>query len=123
MGYEYIYTVVEYVVFALYLVFIFLSVQIWFLWKDINKDKLELRHFASESFFRKNSIYVFSFSTFLLIRDFEFINEASGIFDMMALISILLFTYSWYSTLKPYANRKTLPREFIPKKEYGMEEI
>lgn len=115
---EYIYTVIEYVIFTLYLVFIFLSVQIWFLWKDINKDKLEFRHFASESFFRKNSIYVFSFSTFLIIRDFEFINEASGIFDMMALISILLFTYSWYSTLKPYANRKTLPQEFIPRKEY-----
>lgn len=113
---EYIYMVIEYVIFTLYLVFIFLSVQIWFLWKDINKDKLEFRHFASESFFRKNSIYVFSFSTFLIIRDFEFINEASGIFDMMALISILLFTYSWYSTLKPYANRKTLPREFIPGK-------
>jgi hypothetical protein len=86
-------------------------------WKDINKDELEFRNFSSESFFRKNSIYVFSFSTFVIIRGIEFINEVSGIIDMMALISILLFTYSWYSTLKPYANRKTLPREFIPKKE------
>lgn len=114
---EYIYVAIEYVIFTLYLVFIFLSVQIWFLWKDINKDELEFRNFASESFFRKNSIYVFSFSTFVIIRGVEFINEASGIFDMMALISILLFTYNWYSTLKPYASRKTLPREFIPKKE------
>ena len=113
---EYIFMVIEYVIFTLYLAFIFLSVQILLLWKDINKDEMEFRHFASESFFRKNSIYVFSFSTFFIIREFEFINEASGIFDMMALISILLFTYSWYSTLKPYANRKTLPREFIPGK-------
>ena len=114
---EYIYGAIEYVICTLYLAFIFLSVQIWFLWKDINKDELEFRNFASESFFRKNSIYVFSFSTFVIIRGIEFINEASGIFDMMALISILLFTYNWYSTLKPYASRKTLPREFIPKNE------
>jgi len=89
----------------------------------INKDKLEFRHFTSESFFRKNSIYVFSFSTFLIIREFEFIKEASGIFDMLALLTILLFTYNWYSTLKPYAYRKTLPREFKPGKEYVLEEM
>ncbi len=123
MVYEYIYMVIEYVVFTLYLVFIFLSVQIWFLWKDINKDKLEFRHFSTESFFKKNSIYVFSFSSLLIIREFEFINDAYGIFDILALISILLFTYSWYSTLKPYANRKTLPREFKSGKEYVLEEL
>jgi amino acid transporter len=123
MVYEYTYMVIEYVIFTLYLIFIFLSVQIWFLWKDINKDELEFRGFASESFFRKNCIYVFSFSTFFIIGEFEFISEASGIFDMMALISILLFTYSWYSTLKPYAHRKTLPREFRPPKEYRLKDM
>jgi amino acid transporter len=123
MVYEYIDMVIEYIIFTLYLFFIFLSVQIWFLWKDINKDELEFRNFVNESFFRKNSMYVFSFSTFVIIRKFDFINETSEIFDMMALISILLFTYSWYSTLKPYANRKTLPREFRPRKEYGLKDM
>jgi hypothetical protein len=50
-----------------------------------------------------------------MIREFEFINEKySGFFNMLALLSIVLFTYSWYSTLKPHANRKILPREFRP---------
>lgn len=117
---EYMYGVIEYVVFSLYMVFVFLSVQIWFLWKDINKDELKFRHFAGETFFKKNSVYIFSFSTFFIIRNFEFINETySGFFDMMALISIVLFTYNWYSTLKPYAHRKILPHEFTPKKKMG----
>jgi len=72
---EYIYMVIEYVIFTLYLAFIFLSVQIWFLWKDISKDKLEFKPFASESFFRKNSIYVFSFSTFIIIRDLNLLTK------------------------------------------------
>jgi len=115
---EFIFKIVEYVIFSLYLFFVFLSVQIWFLWKDIKKDDLKFGHLASESFFKKNSIYVVSFSSFLMIREFEFVNEKySGFFNMLALISIVLFTYSWYSTLKPHANRKILPRELRPLKE------
>lgn len=53
-----------------------------------------------------------------MLREFEFIEIYSGIFDMMALISIILFTYSWYSTLKPFAVRKILPREFKSDKKY-----
>lgn len=114
---EYIYRVIEYVIFSLYLVFVFLSVQICLLWKDINKNELKFKCIADETFFLKNSFYIFSFSSFFLIREFEFINDIYSVFfDMMALISIVLFTYNWYSTLKPYANRKFLPREFTPKK-------
>jgi len=115
---EYVYTVIEYIIFSLYLIFVFFSIQIWFLWKDIDKNDLKFRHFASESFFKKNSVYVVSFSSFLMIREFEFVNEKySGFFNLLALISIVLFTYSWYSTLKPHANRKILPREFVSVKE------
>ena len=115
---EYVYTVIEYLIFSLYLVFVFFSIQIWFLRKDIDKNDLKFRHFASESFFKKNSVYVVSFSSFLMIREFEFVNEKySGFFNLLALISIVLFTYSWYSTLKPHANRKILPREFVSVKE------
>lgn len=115
---EFIYGVIDYVIFPLYLVFVFLSIQIWFLWKDIDKEKFKFRLLVSQSFFRKNSVFVFSFSTFFMLREFEFIEIYSGIFDMMALISIILFTYSWYSTLKPFAVRKILPREFKPDKKY-----
>ena len=115
---EYIYKIIEYITFTLYLYFVFLSVQIWFLWKDINRDDLKFRYFASESFFKKNSIYVFSFSTFFIIRDLEFVNEKYiGLFNMFALLSIVLFTYSWYKTLKLHSKRKILPQEFRPKKE------
>lgn len=115
---EYIYEIIEYIIFTLYLFFVFLSVQIWLLWKDINKDDLKFRSFASESFFKKNSIYVFSFSTFFIIRDLEFVNEKYlGLFNMLALLSIVLFSYSWYKTLKQHSKRKILPQEFYPKKE------
>lgn len=115
---EYIYKIIEYITVTLYLFFIFLSVQIWFLWKDINKDDLKFRFFASESFFKKNSIYVFSFSTFFIIRDLEFIDEKYfGFFNVLALLSIVLFTYGWYETLKLNTKRKVLPQEFMPKKE------
>lgn len=115
---QYIYEFIEYIIFTLYLFFVFLSVQIWFLWKDINKDDLKFRSFASESFFKKNSICVFSFSTFFIVRDLEFVNEKYfGLFNMLALLSIVLFTYSWYKTLKLYSKRKILPQEFRPKNE------
>jgi len=115
---ENIYKIIEYIIVTLYLFFIFLSVQIWFLWKDINKDDLKFRFFASESFFKKNSIYVFSFSTFFIIRDLEFVDEKYfGIFNVLALLSIVLFTYGWYETLKLNTKIKVLPQEFMPKKE------
>jgi hypothetical protein len=115
---EYIYKIMDYMTFTLYLYFIFLSVQIWFLWKDINKDDLKFRYFANESFFKRNSIYVFSFSTFFIIRDLEFVNEKYfGVFNMLALLSIVLFTYSWYKTLKLHSKRKILPQELRPGKE------
>src|SRR5574341_335308 len=105
----------EFIIFSLYLIFIFLSVQIMFLWKDIDKTELKSTIFVNESLFKKSSIYIFSFSTFLMIHEFEFVDvRYSGIFDMLALICIVLFTYSWYTTLKPYATGKSFPREFKP---------
>jgi len=115
---EYSYKLIEYIILTLYLFFVFLSVQIWFLWKDINKDDLKFKSFASESFFKKNSIYVFSFSTFFIIRDLEFVNEKYfGLFNMLSLLSIVLFTYGWYKNLKLHSKRRILPQELRPKNE------
>lgn len=114
---EYGTKIVEYIIFTLYLLFVFLSIQIWFLWKDINKDDFKFISFANESFFKKNSIYVFSFSTFFIVRDFEFVNKNYfELFDMLALLSIVLFTYSWYKTLKMNSKRKNLPLELRSEK-------
>ncbi len=115
---EYIYKISEYITFVLYLFFVFLSVQIWLLWKEINKDDLKFISFASESFFKKNSIYVFSFSTFFIIHDLEFINEKYfRVFNILALLSIVLFTHNWYKTLKQHRKKKMLPQEFRHEKE------
>lgn len=121
--YEYIYKILEYITFSLYLFFIFISVQIWFLWKDIRKDDLKSSYLFSESFFRKNSIYVFSFSTFFIIRDLEFVDgNYFGVINMLALLSIVLFAFGWYKTLKPHSKKKILPQEFWSKKEKIMKQ-
>ncbi len=109
---EYVHKIIEYIIFSLYLVFIFLSIQIWFVWKDINKNDLKFKHFADESFFRINSIYVFSFCSLLIMREIELFKVTYfDLFNLLAIISVVLFTYSWYSTLKPHAKEKIIPQE------------
>ncbi len=115
-GYE-VYKVIEFIIFSLYLAFIFLSVQIWFLWRDVNKNELNVKNFVNESFFKKNCILVFSFSIFFIIH--ELIEESSlpnsmiyfEFFEMLGFISIVLFAYDWYSVLKISIHKKSLPLE------------
>ena len=110
---EYIYAFTDFIIFSLFLIFVFLSIQIWFLWKDMDKSELKLKMLINESFFKKNSIYIFSLGTFLMVNELEFLKGKNfGILDALALASIVLFTYNWYSTLKPHANRKSIPQEF-----------
>ena len=105
----------EFVAFSSYLVFIFLAIQIWYLWKDIDKTNLEIMTFINESFFRKNCIYVFSFSIFFMVHQFS--NDPSNpglifeFFDMLAFVSIVLFAYQWYVALRSCPNKKSLPNE------------
>ncbi len=112
-----IYKYMEFLIFSLYLIFIFLAVQIWFLWKDIDREKLQIKTLVNESFFKRNFIYVLSFSIFFMVHEaiegtslpnamiyFEF-------FEMLALISLVLFARSWYAVLKTCAYRKSLPCE------------
>ncbi len=112
-----IYKYIEFIIFSLYLVFIFLSIQIWFLWKDIDRRRLQIKDFISDSFFRKNFIYVFLFGLFFLVHEFlEGLNlPDSMIFfeflEMLALVSLVLFVHDWYDVLKTCANKKSLPQE------------
>jgi len=113
-----VYKYMEFFIFSIYLIFIYLLIQIWFLWKDIEKNDLFLKSLAKESFFRKNCVYIFLFSSFFIIHEFfEGLNlKGSNILnsmvffeflEMMAIVTLLLFAYNWYIILKPFANNKS----------------
>jgi len=112
-----IYKIIEFIIFSLYLAFIFLSIHIWLLWRDIDKNKLNVKVFVSEPFFKKNCLYVLSFSVFFMIHE---IIEGTSLpnamvyfefFEMLGFISIVLFSYDWYAILKTSASKKSLPQE------------
>ena len=112
-----IYKYIQSLIFSLYLVFIFLSIQIWFLWNDINKNELKVKSFFNDSFFRKICIYVYSFSVFFIAQGFS---DGAALpraylkaLEILTLTSLVLFTYEWYSHLETYASRKALPQELI----------
>lgn len=112
-----IYKYIEFVIFSLYLIFIFLSVHIWLAWRDVDKNDLKINTFVSESFFKKNYAYVFSFSIFFMIH--EYIEGTTlpnamvyfEFFEMLALVSLVLFTYQWYIVLKTCTHKKSLTQE------------
>jgi hypothetical protein len=112
-----IYKYLEISIFALYLILIFLFVQIWFSWKDIDKKELMLKSIMDESFFKKNCVYIFLFSFLPLVHEFFEGTSLPDIivylelFEFLALISLVLFVYNWYIVLKTCANKKSLPKE------------
>lgn len=114
-----IYKYMEFFIFSIYLIFIYLLVQIWFLWKDIEKTDLFLKSLAKESFFRKNCVYLFLFSSFFIMHEFfEGLNFGGlkipnsilffEFFEMIAIVTLFLFAYNWYIVLKPFAKKKNL---------------
>ncbi len=115
----YIYKYIEFIIFSLYLIFIFLSVQIWFLWKDIDKKEMKIKNFINESFFKRNCFYVFVFSVFFMIHEIiEGVNFANAVvyfefLEMLGFTVIVLFAYDWYTVLKTCAHKKSLPEELI----------
>lgn len=109
------YNYMETFIFTLYLIFIFLCIQIWFLWKDIDKNELKIKQFFNDSFFTKNCIYVFSFSVFFIIQGFPDGVTIPGaylkILEMLALVGLVLFVYEWYSMLETCTHKRSLPQE------------
>ncbi len=112
-----IYRYIELIIFSSYLIFIFLSIQIWLLWKEIDKRELKLKIFVSESFFKKIFGYVLFSIIFSMMHEFfegRNLPDATiyiEFFEMLALISLVLFTYEWYYLLKKYVPKKPLPLE------------
>lgn len=112
-----IYKFIEFIIFSLYMVFIFLSIQIWFLWKDLDKEDVKINTFFNESFFKKNCIYVFSFTVFFMGHQ---ILEGAGLpnakiyfelMEMLGFMCIVLFAHDWYKALRLSADKKYLPHE------------
>ena len=112
-----IYKFIEFIIFALYLTFIYFAIQIWFLWKDVIKDEFKINTFINESFFKRNCIYVFSFTVFFMGHK---IIQGTGIanamiyfelLEMLGFISFVLFAYDWYSVLRSSINKKYHPHE------------
>lgn len=118
-----IYKIFEYVIFASYLIFIFLSIQIWFLWKHVDKNKLMVKAFTDGYSFKKNSIYVFLFSIFFMTHEFlegTTIPNAAlyfEFFEMLAFLCLLLFAYEWHCMLKEFSNKTSLLQELSPERE------
>ena len=102
---------------ALYLIFIFLSVQIWFVWKDIDKEALKNSLIISGSFFKRNCIYVYCFSIFIFIHGFLDDNVSPLVFirllGMLTFFCLVLFTYDWYAMLTACVSKKSIPQELI----------
>ena len=118
-----IYKYIELIMFSLYLIFIFLLIQILFLWKDIDRRELQIKEFINDSFFKKNFIYIFLFGLFFLVHEFfEGLNLPNSMvffefLELLALINLVLFARDWYTVLKTCA-RKSLPRELTNTAKY-----
>jgi hypothetical protein len=112
-----LYKYLEFSIFVLYLILIFLFVQIWFSWKDIDKKELMLKSIVDEAFFKKNCVYIFLFSFLPLVHEFFEGTSLPNIivylefFEFLALASLVLFVHNWYTVLKTCANKKSLPEE------------
>ena len=112
-----LYKYVEFLMFSSYLIFIFLLAQIWFLWKDVEKNEL-VQTLVNESFFKKNCIYIFLFSTFFMAHEFlEGLNiPQTRVFfeflDVLAILVLVLFAYNWHIKLRSCLPKKSIMKEF-----------
>ncbi len=113
-----LYKYLEFFLFSLYLIFIFLLAQIWFLWKDIEKKEANFRSIITESFFKKNCIYIFLFSTFFMAHEFlEGLNIPEAkvfceFLDVLGILALVLFAYNWYIKLRGCLPKKSFAKDF-----------
>jgi len=86
-----------------YLFFIFISIQTFFLWKDVDKNTKEL--IVTDSFVQKNCLYALFLSLIVIIFSFfesiVHFDTYFGILKMLAPVILIAFSYEWYIRLKP----------------------
>ncbi len=101
----------------LYLIFTFLSIRIWCLWKDIDLSKPDIKLFFNDSFFTRNCIYVYCFIIFFLMHGFFSGTVVPDMYfktlEVLTLSGLVLFTYDWYSVLGKCSTRRSQPQELI----------
>lgn len=116
-----LYKYIEFAIFILYLFYIYLLIQIWFLWKDIDEKEINLKPLLTGTFFKRNFIYVLLISFFLMIHEFlEGITIPDAhiyfeFFEMLALIALVSLIFEWYRVLRTWAPKKSLLIEFTEK--------
>jgi len=116
--YEYaVYKYIEILMISLYLMFVFLSVQLFFMWIDVDKNELRSKISANGSILKNSIITVFFIGTFLIIHKFIEGTKLSylffELFDLIGFISVVYFVYNWHLTLKECSHKKKSASDFI----------
>ncbi len=102
----------EFVIFLVYLILVFLSTQILFIWLELDKNKLKSKLSIGESFLKNDILVVFAVGSLFMIHEFfEEIDLKNSylyfeFFELLGLICIVSLIYDRYCTLKPCAYRK-----------------
>ncbi len=112
-----VYKYVEFLMISLYLIFIFLSVQICFVWVDVDKHELNSKISANDSILKNSIITIFFIGAFLIIHEFVEGTKQSyllfELFELFGFICVVYFVYNWHMTLKSCAHKKKPACDFI----------
>src|SRR5574337_952169 len=107
-----IYKYIEFIIFLIYLIMVFLSTQMRFIWMGVDKSKLQSKIFADASFLKLNIIIVLLVGIFFTMH--EFIEETDirnsylyfEFFELLGFICVVSFLYKWHSVLRTCAHKK-----------------
>ncbi|VVB96408.1 Uncharacterised protein [uncultured archaeon] len=106
-----IYKYMEFIIFSLYLLFVYLSAQMLFMWVDVDKIKLKSRIFEQGTFLRNSIIFVFLAGLFFIFHELvaetippNYLNIE--FLELLTFVFIEVFMYKWYLNLKSCTPRK-----------------
>lgn len=112
-----IYKYIEFIMVSLYLMFFFLSIQIFFIWIDIDKNELRSKIFSNGSILKMSIVTVFFIGILLIIKEFiEGSNQTYlmvELFELLGFIFVVYFIYYWHLTLKSCSHKKKPASDFI----------
>jgi len=112
-----VYKYIEFLMVSLYLILVFLSIQIFFMWIDVDISQLRSKISANEPILKNSIITVFFIGTLLIIN--EFIEGTKQpyliieLFDLMSFVFVVYFVYNWHLTLKSCSYKKKPASDFI----------
>ena len=112
-----VYKYIEFLMVSLYLILVFLSIQIFFMWIDVDISQLRSKISANEPILKNSIITVFFIGTLLIINEFiEGTKQPyliTELFDLMSFICVVYFVYNWHLTLKACSHKKKPASDFI----------